>query len=631
MTHSSPVRAALQVAIALLCASASAQNAAAPAEPLRAEHDVGRRGGRLVFALRSEPKTLNPVAAVDVAAREVIGRLNADLIHIDRQTQRTGPALARSWTVTPDGLHYTLTLRRGLRFSDGQPVDADDVVFSFRAYLDERNASPQRDLLVIGGKPLAVRKLDASRVAFDLAQPYAAAERIFDSLAIVPRRRLQKAQDEGNLSAAWGLGTPPSEIAGLGPFRLKSYAPGERIVLERNPYYWKIDGAGRPLPYLDEIVFLLVPSDDAQVVRFKAGETDLISRLSAANFAVLAGESSPARRLRDLGAGLDYSFLFFNLNDVDEGRLPAVARKQAWFKQTAFRQAVSAAIDRAGMVRLVYQGRATALASHVTPGNELWVNTALPRPQRSLARARELLGRAGFVMKDGQLRDATGSPVVFTIVTNAANAARVQMATIIQDDLREIGIQAQVVPLENRALLDRVLKTHDYDAALMAVASGDADPNSEMNVWLSGGPTHLWRLGAPAPLAPWEKEIDELMQRQLVTLDGAARKRLYDRVQQLVAENLPMIPLVSPNVLVGAKSGLGNFRPAILDPQVLWNVDELFWRRPSTGRGIASRPPVVPRGTRCGRPRAAARAGRSGRSRGESARRDRPRDPRRAS
>jgi len=154
------------------------------------------------------------------------------------------------------------------------------------------------------------------------------------------------------------------------------------------------------------------------------------------------------------------------------------------------------------------------------------------------------------------------------------------MATIIQDDLREIGIQAQVVPLENRALLDRVLKTHDYDAALMAVASGDADPNSEMNVWISSGPTHLWRLGAPTPLGPWEKEIDELMERQLVTLDGAARKRLYDRVQQLVAENLPMIPLVSPNVLVGAKSGLGNFRPAILDPQVLWNVDELFWPVP---------------------------------------------------
>jgi len=578
------VRAVLSVAIALLSTPAFAQGPL-PAELLRTDHEAGRAGGRLVYALRSEPKTLNPVAAVDVASKEVIGRLQADLIHIDRQTQRAGPALAKSWSVSPDGLHYTLVLRRGLRFSDGRPLDADDVVFTFLCYLDERNASPQRDLLVIGGKPVGVRKLDTYRVAFDLAQPYAAAERIFDSLAILPRHLLQKAQEEGRLAAAWGLATPPAEMAGLGPFRLKSYVPGERIVLERNPHYWKVDAAGRTLPYLDELVFLLVPSDDAQVVRFKAGETDVISRLSAPNFALLSAEASQARRLQDLGAGLDYTFLFFNLNDVDAAKLPAVARKQAWFKQAAFRQAVSAALDRQGMVRLVYEGRATPLAGHVTPGNRLWLNTALPRPQRSLVRARELLARAGFVTRNGQLRDAAGTPVTFTIVTNAANAARVQMATIIQDDLREIGMQAQVVPLENRALLDRVLKSHDYDAAVMALAGGDADPNGEMNVWVSSGPTHLWRVGAPAPMGPWDKEIDELMERQLVALDGAARKRLYDRVQQLVAENLPMIPILSPNVLVGAKAGLGNFRPAILDPQVLWNVDELFW-----GPGAAPRP-----------------------------------------
>jgi peptide/nickel transport system substrate-binding protein len=571
------VRAVLSVAIALLSTPAFAQGPL-PAELLRTDHEAGRAGGRLVYALRSEPKTLNPVAAVDVASKEVIGRLQADLIHIDRQTQRAGPALAKSWSVSPDGLHYTLVLRRGLRFSDGRPLDADDVVFTFRCYLDERNASPQRDLLVIGGKPVGVRKLDAYGVAFDLAQPYAAAERIFDSLTILPRHLLQKAQEDGRLAAAWGLATPAAEMAGLGPFRLKSYVPGERIVLERNPHYWKVDAAGRALPYLDELVFLLVPSEDAQVVRFKAGETDVISRLSAPNFALLSAEASKSRRLQDLGPGLDYTFLFFNLNDVDAAKLPAVARKQAWFKQTTFRQAVSAALDRQGMVRLVYEGRATPLAGHVTPGNRLWLNTALPRPQRSLARARELLGRAGFVTRNGQLRDAAGTPVTFTIVTNAANAARVQMTTIIQDDLREIGIQAQVVPLENRALLDRVLKTHDYDAAVMAVAGGDADPNGEMNVWVSSGPTHLWRVGAPAPMGPWEKEIDDLMERQLVTLDGAERKRLYDRVQQLVAENLPMIPILSPNVLVGAKARLGNFRPAILDPQVLWNVDELFWR-----------------------------------------------------
>jgi len=537
-------------------------------------------GGRLVFALRSEPKTLNPVTAVDGPSRDVIGRMTADLVHIDRETQRTASALARSWSVSADGRRYTLELRRGVRFSDGHPMDADDVVFSFECYLDERNGAPQRDQLVVGGKPVVVRKLDANRVAVELAQPYAAADRLFDSFAILPRHLLAKAQQEGRLAQVWSLGTPPAEIAGLGPFRLKSYAPGERLVLERNPYYWRLDGAGQRLPYLAEVVFLLVPSEDAQVIRFKAGETDLISRLSAANFAVLARDSSAGRyRLDDLGPGLEYSFLFFNLNELAGGKPEAVARKQAWFRQAWFRQAISAALDREGIVQLVYQGRATPLASHVTPGNRLWVNGALPPPTRSLARARELLAKEGFSWKDGTLRDGGGAPVEFTIVTNASNAARVQMATIIQDDLRQLGMAVQVVPLENRALLDRVFQSHDYEAAVMALGSGDVDPTSEMNVWISSGPTHLWHPGQSQPATPWEKEIDDLMRRQLVTRDPRPRKQLYDRVQALVAEQLPLIPLVSPNVLVGARPALGNFRPAILDHYVLWNADELFWRR----------------------------------------------------
>jgi peptide/nickel transport system substrate-binding protein len=574
----------LAAAVALAAAAAFAQATSPAADLLRTDHEVGRPGGRLVYALRSEPKTLNPVTAVDVPSKhEVIGRLMADLVHIDRQTQQTVPALAKSWRASSDGRHYTLELRRGLRFSDGHPFDADDVVFSFQCYLDEKNASPQRDLLIVGGKPVTVRKLDPYRVAFDLEQPYPAAERLFDTLAILPRHLLEKAQQEGRLAQAWPLNTPPAEMAGLGPFRVKSYAPGDRLVLERNPYYWKVDAAGRPLPYVDEVVFLLVPNEDAQVIRFKAGETDVLSRVNAENFAVLGRDPAASRyRLEDLGPGLEYSFLFFNLNDLGAAS-PALARKQDSFRDVAFRQAVSAAVDRQGIVRLVYQGRATPLATHVTPGNKLWLNRALSLPPRSLDRARALLSGAGFTWKDGRLHDRAGAPVEFTIVTNAANPARVQMATIIQDDLRELGLQAQVVPLENRALLDRVLKTHDYEAALMALASGDVDPNGDMNVWLSSGPTHLWRLGSP-PSAPWEKEIDELMRRQLTTLDARERKRQYDRVQALVAENLPLIPLVSPNVLVGAKIGLGNFRPAILDPYVLWNAEELYWRTAPAAR-----------------------------------------------
>jgi peptide/nickel transport system substrate-binding protein len=561
---------------ALVLSVLPALAAAQPADLLVTDSAPGRPGGRVVFALRAEPKTLNPVTSVDSASRDVIGRMTGNLIRIDRASHRTAPALAKAWTVSKDGLSYVLELRRGLAFSDGHPATADDVVFTFECYLDERNASPQRDLLIVGGKPIAVRKLDARRVSVTVSQPYAVAERLFDGIAILPKHLLGAAQAEGKLAQAWGLATPPAQIAGLGPFRLKSYVPGERIVLERNPHYWKADKAGRRLPYLDEVVFLLVPSEDAEVLRFKAGETDLISRIGADNFAALEADAAAGKYvLQDLGPGLEYSFLVFNLNT--EGKLDNVAKKQAWFRNVAFRRAVSAAIDRRGIARLVYRGRATPLGTHVTPGNKRWVNTALAAPVRSLSRARELLSGAGFTWDaDGALRDPSGAPVEFTMVTNAGNAVRVKIASVIEDDLRQLGMKAQLVPLDNRALLDRIFQSHDYDTAIMALGTGD-DPNNEMNVWLSSGATHMWHLGQAAPATPWEKEIDDLMRRQLVTLDPAERKRLYDRVQALVAENLPVVTLVSPNLLVGAKKGLGNVRPAVLDHYVLWNADELYW------------------------------------------------------
>ncbi|HKS82828.1 MAG TPA: ABC transporter substrate-binding protein [Candidatus Acidoferrales bacterium] len=546
-------------------------------EMLVTDNPPGRAGGSLVMALRSEPKTLNPVLAVDEPSREVLRCLNADLIDINRDSLRTEPALAKSWNVSPDGKQYTLHLRRGIRFSDGQPFDADDVIFTFRVYLDEKIHSPQRDLLVIGDKPIEVEKSDAYTVKFTLAKPYAAAERIFDGIAILPRHLLEATYRAGKFSEAWSLSASPSQLAGLGPFRLKEYVPGQSVVLEKNPFYWKEDKSGKRLPYLDEMHFIFVASEDAQVIRFEAGDTDVLSRFSAENFAVLQREEAAKRyHVTDLGAGLEYNFLFFNLNDMASKSKAEIARKQTWFQDLRFREAVSNAIDRNGIVRLVYGGRATPIWGQVTPGNKLWVDAALPHPARSLDHARELLRSAGFSWKsDGSLVDAHGMPVEFSIVTSSSNAQRTKMATLIQDDLSHLGMNVHVVPLEFRAMVDRLLNSYDYEAAIMGIVSGDADPTSEMNVWDSDGETHLWNLSGK-PAAPWEAEMDKLMREQEVTLDYAKRKQLYDRVQEIVAQNLPVICVVSPDILVAARNRVGNFSPAILDPYALWNVDELY-------------------------------------------------------
>ena len=546
----------------------------------------GRPGGRLVSAQRTEPKTLNWAVAADSGSREVLQRLMADLIHINRQSLATEPALAKSWKVSKDGLHWVLELRQGIKFSDGHPFDADDVVFTFQAILDEKVHSVQRAMLMLEGKPIGVRKLDTYRVGFDLPQPYSVPDRLFDGIFILPRHKLEDAWKRGKLADAWPLSTPPSEIAGLGPFRLKEYVAGQRITFERNPYYWKVDQAGSQLPYLTELVFLFAGSEDNQVLRFQAGESDIISRVGARNFAAL--EKDRERRGYDLfnaGGSLEYSFLFFNLGDLPAGASPQIAAHQAFLRRKSFRQAVSAAIDRNAIARLVYLGKAVPLGGPVPPANKAWINTSLPAPVRSVEEARWILAADGFKWShDGGLRDPQGRPVEFTILTSNNNPERLQMATLIQADLKQIGMAVSVVPLEFRSLVDRVQSTREYEGCILSLASPDADPNPDMSVWLSSGGNHLWNPERKTPATPWEAEIDGLMRSQMVTRGYSERKRMFDRVQAIVAENLPLVPLVSPNLLAGAKRDLANFQPALIEPYTLWNVERLFWREAAGAR-----------------------------------------------
>lgn len=542
--------------------------------------EMGRSGGRLVISLRGEPKTLNPLIAVDTRSREVISVMQADLVHINRATQLTEPALAKSWKVSPNGLEYTVVLRQGIKFSDGQPLDADDVLFTFRVYLDESLHGPQRDFLIVGGKPITVRKVDARTVVFQLPKTYGVGERLFDGMVILPRHLLEKPYQDGMLGQTGTLAAAANQWAGLGPFRLKEYVAGQRLVLERNPYYWKTDMKGNRLPYLEELVYLFVQNADAQALRFQSGETDILSQAGAENFTVLSRQQR-GYTMVDAGPGLEYYFLFFNLSEPDEKTRAEMQRKQNWFRETKFRQAVSAAVDRDAIVRLVFQGHGEPLWGLVAPGNQRWRNEKLPQPARSLDRARTLLKEAGFSWSNGPggestLLDSDGRPVEFSIVTSSSNANYHKMAALVQDDLKQLGMRIQVVPLESRSLLDRVTQSKEFEACLWGLASYDADPNSDLNVWLSSGALHFWNSSQAHPATSWEAEIDRLMEEQMWAGTFEQRKKLYDRAQEILAEQQPFIFLASPHILVGAKKVVGNFHPAVLEPYVLWNVEQLY-------------------------------------------------------
>ncbi len=515
---------------------------------------------------RAEPKTLNPVIVLDSPSRAIAGRLHSDLIAVDRVTQKVAPSLAESWTRSTDGRTYRLKLRGGVRFSDGHPFTADDVVFSFAVYLDPKVNSPQRDLLMIDEQPLEIVKRGDLSVDVRLPAPYAAAERLFDSVAMLPRHKLEAAWRAGKLRDAWPLSTPPAEIVGLGPFRLREYRPGEAMVLERNPYYWKRAPDGASLPYLDAIEIRFAADEDAQLARFAAGELDIINRVTPKSIPYLTSKGAV---IADLGSGLDYNFLCFNLS-------PGSA-KAAWFENRDFRQALSRAVDREAMARMVYEGRAEPIWGSVTPGNKEWFSASLPRPKRSVAAAQALLKAAGFAWNpQGALIDASGKAVGFSILVSSSSAERNRMATVLQSDFKDLGIQVTITPLEFRSMLDRVLNTRQFDTCLMGLGGGSPDPNAEMNVWLSSGAMHLWNPNQANPSSAWEAEIDTLMKRQAKELNPKERARLYGRVQEIVAREAPLVFLVSPNVVSAARKTVGNFRPSTLEHLTLWNAEELY-------------------------------------------------------
>jgi len=540
------------------------------------------RGAKLVVGQRGEPRSFNPVVEIDEPTRIVNSLLHSTLARTDPVSRRLEPALAESWKKSGDGRRILVRLKPGLRFSDGRPLTAADVAFSFEVFQDEKIAAPQREVLVLNGKSVSVRMLDDRSVALDLAFPTALGERMLEAIPILPRHRLEEPFRQGRLRQVWGNNASPSEVAGAGPFQIGRIEPGRRLALMRNPNYWRRGKDGRALPYLDEIEFVFAPSEDSLVARLLGGEIDLVAGLGSGSFASLkkAGNAQHLSPL-DLGPSLDYTFLLFNLNRSSPAA-GQLKRRLEWFSDARFRRALSLTVDREAIVRLVYRGHATALWGHVTPARGPWFDPSLPRPAPSLTKARRLLRDAGYGWDGGgNLVDRSGAPVEFTIAASSSNPAYTQTAAILQEDFKKLGIGARTVSLEFRSLLDRVTVKKDYDLAVMALRPGEPDPAADMNVLLSSGKAHLWNLGGPPH--DWEIEVDDLMRRQLTATDGRKRVELFHKVQQILASQAPIVSLASPNVLIAGPRGLAGVVAIAGGHPALSNADSLYWVRNDAG------------------------------------------------
>jgi peptide/nickel transport system substrate-binding protein len=511
-------------------------------------------GGVLHFCLHGEPKTFNPVLVEDEASENIRYLTGGVLIRLNRQSQALEPALATSWHLSKDGRKITLQLRKGLYFSDGTPFTSEDVAYTMKMLMDPQLHSGTGDAFRSGEGTIDVQTPSVDTVAITFPARVAGLEQLFDQVAI--------------LSAH----SPKKEMAVLGPFYVSEYKAGSYVELKRNSNYWKHDAQGHPLPYLEGLHLDIQRNRDIELLRFRRGELQLINRLDSESYIRLQKEY--ANVTRNAGAGLDSDHIWFN--QVTTAPLPEY--KKTWFRSAQFRTAISKAINRDDICRIVFAGYAKPAYGPVSPANRFWFDSALPAPKYDPLASLSLLIKAGFRFSNNELRDQAGNRVEFTLVTNSGNAVREKIATMIQQDLANVGIKMNVVTLDFPSLIERMTRTFDYEACLLGLVNTDLDPNGQMTVWLSSGENHQWNPSQKTPATTWEAEIDTLMREQATALTEKKRKEKFDRVQQIIYDQQPFIYLVNRDVLTAVSPAVVGAAPTVLNPPAFWNVDVLQLR-----------------------------------------------------
>lgn len=548
---------------------------------------VGHHGGRFVLGQTGNPRTFNAMMSNESSSGDITNLTFSSLVDFDNETQEIEPGLAKSWEVAADGLTWTFHLRKGARFSDGQPMTAKDVLFSFHVALDPAVHPSVQDLLKIGDKFYDVSTPDDYTVVIKTPSPSAMAVATIGAVRIMPRHVLEGPYKAGNFVSSYNVSTPPDRLVSSGPWRVVQYVAGEKTVLGRNPYWYEVDQRQQRLPYLDEVIFLSVPDQDAADLKFRAGELHGLERVKPENYRWYEDNQQKLNfTLHDIGPDLNTNILWFNLNTAKKAAPgtkpgdPAVGSvKYEWFRNPQFRRAVSMAIDRQAMIPSIFFGEGLKNWAIATPANKVWHSPDLVHDDYNPEEAKKLLAGLGFRDNngDGVLEDRGGHAISFTLKTNSDNTLRVGLGNFIKDDLAKVGIQVALTPVEFNTLITNIRSDHQYDAVILGLQSGiPPDPGMMQNVYRSSGMTHFWNVGQPKPETPEEARINVLMDEILASQDTAARKRAYKEVETIVNQQNWFIWLPIANQKLPVSNRFGNVQPTILAHRILWNVETFY-------------------------------------------------------
>jgi peptide/nickel transport system substrate-binding protein len=533
-----------------------------------------QRGGQLVVSVRSEPRSFNRIVTGTQSAELLALITQARLLRINKATFELEPMLAEKWESTADGLRHTLHLRKGVVWSDGTPFTSADVVFTLTAAMDPKAGSVLTSVLTAGGKPVTVTAPSPDTVVVTFAGPSGPGLRMLDQVAILPKHKLEAAYTKGEFAKSWNAATPPSEMAGLGPFVLKDYTPGQRVVFDRNPRYWRKAPDGAALPYLDRLVLEIVPDQNAELLRLQSGAIDMTQdALRPDDYVpVKRQEQQGSLKMEEVGVSTDADGLWFCLKP----EIRAKDKRWGFVQRREFRQALSHAVDREEFAQTVFLGEAVPVWGPVTPANKEWFSPNVPRYPYDQAKAKELLKSIGLEDRNGNgvVEDAKGTEARFTLITQKGLTWFERGTAVIRDAAAKVGVAFDLAPLEAGAMYQRLLAC-DYDAIYMRVLLTDLDPAGNMDFWISSGEGHPWNVASKTPATEWEARIDALMAQQAATIDMEQRRAVFNEVQKVMGENLPVLYFASPRLYAAHSTRVRGAVTAITRPHLLWNVDML--------------------------------------------------------
>lgn len=548
---------------------------------LQSQAPVGYFGGELIISTIGEgPKTFNPCNTKDSTSSSMAGLMYDGLVTTNPRTGEVEPQLAKSFTV--DGNDYLIHLRRGIQWTDGKPITADDVIYTYNEVVFRGLGNPSvMDAMKVDGKLPELVKIDDYTVKLTTPQPFAPFLRLL-SYPIVPKHYFKPYSDRGEsvFNAFLSPNTPPEEIVSSGAFKLKEYVAAQRVVFVRNPNYYKINLKDEKLPYLDKVVYMIVGDTNNEILKFEAKEIDVLS-LRGSNVArYKIREPQSDYIIYNLGPDTGTLFLVLNLNNrKDKNCKPYVNPvKASWFANRDFRAAIDWAIDRKNMVQNIASGVAEPLYTAESL-NSIYLNKYIKGHPKDKAVAQKSLKKAGFYYKNGILYDKNSNRVEFDLYTNAGVLEREALGVMIKQDLEDLGMKVNFKPLEFNSLVNKLTNTHDWDMAIMGLTGSPLEPHDGKNVWTSSGSLHMFNQRPQGycidDRLSWEKELDEIFREGALKLTFEERKPLYDRYQTIIYDQKPIIYLYSPIRITAIRKKFKNIYPTALSG-LIYNLDEIY-------------------------------------------------------